>query len=251
MTALHDMTPAEREAWRTIEAMTECLARRDWDGFFSHFHEDFVGWTLVRATPVTLASRRKWVPFMYASVQIIEHEVQPLSVRVYGDESTVTLRAEVRDKTYRHSADAVVTLEVSDSLSPPTMLDMTPVAGERGVYEASYETTHTGVFRFEATAKTADDELGRARFAVRREDGVVEHYRTAQNRALLERLANATGGSYFAIADVSRLPEAVSFSEAGTVERQVLDLWNMPIVFLLLLLLKAGEWLVRLYWGRL
>ena len=174
----------------------------------------------------------------------------------YGDESTVTLRAEVRDKTYRPAGDAVVTLEVSDSLSPPTLLDMTPVPGERGIYEASYETTHTGVFRFEATAKTADDagvaeELGRARFAVRREDGVVEHYRTAQNRALLERLAAATGGSYFAIADVSRLPEAVSFSEAGTVERQVLDLWNMPIVFLLLLLLKAGEWLVRLYWGRL
>jgi hypothetical protein len=105
--------------------------------------------------------------------------------------------------------------------------------------------------RGRATQGAVAEELGRARFAVRREDGVVEHYRTAQNRALLERLAAATGGSYFAIADVSRLPEAVSFSEAGTVERQVLDLWNMPIVFLLLLLLKAGEWLVRLYWGRL
>jgi hypothetical protein len=43
----------------------------------------------------------------------------------------------------------------------------------------------------------------------------------------------------------------VSFSDAGTVERQVLDLWSMPAVFLLLLALKAGEWLLRLYWGRL
>lgn len=85
MGALHDLSPAEREAWRTIESMTEALARRDWEAFFSHFHPDFVGWTLVRATPVTLDSRRKWVPFMYASVQIIEYEVQPLSVRVYGD----------------------------------------------------------------------------------------------------------------------------------------------------------------------
>jgi hypothetical protein len=47
------------------------------------------------------------------------------------------------------------------------------------------------------------------------------------------------------------LPEAVRFSEAGIVERQVLDLWNMPILFLLLLGLKAGEWLLRLVWGRL
>jgi hypothetical protein len=43
----------------------------------------------------------------------------------------------------------------------------------------------------------------------------------------------------------------VSFSDAGSVERTVLDLWNMPIVFLVLLLLKGGEWLLRLYWGLL
>jgi uncharacterized membrane protein len=185
----------------------------------------------------------------------------------YGDESTVTLRAEVRDEKYQPAADAVVTVEVSDGMGPPTTLEMTPVAGKRGLYEATYETTHTGVFRFEAVATTAADsavaagdeaapaaaaeELGRARFAVRREDGVIEHYRVQQNRPLLERLAAATGGRYFAAADVSRLPEAVSFSEAGSVERQVLDLWNIPAVFLLLLALKAGEWLLRLVWGRL
>ena len=55
----------------------------------------------------------------------------------------------------------------------------------------------------------------------------------------------------FTLADVGKLPEAVSFSDAGSVERTVLDLWNMPIIFLALLLLKAGEWLLRLYWGRL
>jgi len=64
-------------------------------------------------------------------------------------------------------------------------------------------------------------------------------------------VAAATGGTYFTLADVSKLPEAVSFSDAGSVERQVLDLWSMPIIFLVLLLLKAGEWLLRLYWGRL
>jgi hypothetical protein len=174
----------------------------------------------------------------------------------YGDESTVLLRAEVRDKSYQPASSAAVTLEVSDGMGPPTTVDMTPVAGERGVYEAAYETTHSGVFRFEAVTTApgeaeTPEELGRARFAVRRDDGVIEHYRVAQNRPLLERLAAATGGTYFAVADVSRLPEAVSFSEAGSVERQVLDLWNIPLAFLLLLFLKGAEWLVRLYWGRL
>jgi uncharacterized membrane protein len=198
-----------------------------------------------------------WRQFLQAAATTAPQPVTLTSDRVfYGDESTVLLRAEVRDKSYQPASSAAVTLEVSDGMGPPTTVDMTPVAGERGVYEAAYETTHTGVFRFEAVATTpgeaeTPEELGRARFAVRRDDGVIEHYRVAQNRPLLERLAAATGGTYFAVGDVSRLPEAVSFSEAGSVERQVLDLWNIPLAFLLLLLLKSAEWLVRLYWGRL
>jgi hypothetical protein len=209
-----------------------------------------------------------WRQLLQAAATTAPQPVTLTSERVfYGDESTVLLRAEVRDKTYQPSTDAAVTLEVSDGMGPATTLEMTPVAGERGLYEAAYDTTHTGVFRFEAVAKAAGDaatdardgapqgavaeELGRARFAIRREDGVIEHYRVQQNRPLLERLAAATGGSYFAVDDVGRLPEAVSFSDAGSVERQVLDLWNIPVAFLLLMLLKAGEWLLRLYWGRL
>jgi uncharacterized membrane protein len=209
-----------------------------------------------------------WRQLLQAAATTAPQPVTLTSERVfYGDESTVLLRAEVRDKTYQPSTDAAVTLEVSDGMGPATTLEMTPVAGERGLYEAAYDTTHTGVFRFEAVAKAAGDaatdardgapqgavaeELGRARFAIRREDGVIEHYRVQQNRPLLERLAAATGGSYFAVDDVGRLPEAVSFSDAGSVERQVLDLWNIPVAFLLLMLLKAGEWLLRRYWGRL
>ncbi|HET8696739.1 MAG TPA: hypothetical protein VFO94_04600 [Gammaproteobacteria bacterium] len=169
----------------------------------------------------------------------------------YGDQSEVTLRAEVRDKLFKPAPDAAVTLSVSDGQGPPREVPMTPVAGEPGVYQAAYETPHAGMFRFEASAQQGDEKLGSAQLAVRRQDGVVEHYHTQQNRPLLERLAAATGGKYFALNDLSKLPEAVSFSEAGTVERQVLDLWNMPIVFLVLLALKSAEWLLRLVWGRL
>jgi uncharacterized membrane protein len=193
-----------------------------------------------------------WRQFLQAAATTAPQPVTLTSERVfYGDETTVTLRAEVRDKVYQPATDAVVNVEVSDGLGPPTTLAMTPVAGERGVYAASFETARPGIFRFDAKATAADEELGHAQLAVRREDGVVEHYHVQQNKPLLERLAAATGGSYFTVADVGRLPEAVSFSEAGTVERQVLDLWNIPLAFLVLLMLKASEWLLRLYWGRL
>ena len=41
------------------------------------------------------------------------------------------------------------------------------------------------------------------------------------------------------------LGKDISYSEAGITVRETRDLWDMPIVFLLLLMLRAGEWLLR------
>ncbi len=169
----------------------------------------------------------------------------------YADETNVRLRAEVKDKKFEPASDAVVTVDAALGFGPPTTIEMRRVPGEPGVYEAVYDAAEPGVYRFEARAERNGEPLGTARFAVRREDGVTEHFRVQQNRALLERIADATGGRYFTLGDLAALPEAVRFSEAGIVERQILDLWNMPIFFLLLLGLKAAEWLLRLFWGRL
>jgi hypothetical protein len=51
--------------------------------------------------------------------------------------------------------------------------------------------------------------------------------------------------------DLADLPEAIRYSRAGRVEQETFDLWNLPAVLLLLLLLKGGEWLLRRAWGRL
>ena len=84
-----------------------------------------------------------------------------------------------------------------------------------------------------------------------RTDGVAEHFETRQNRAVLERIAAMTGGRYWPLASLDGLAAAIPYTKAGVVERQTLDLWNLPIVFLTLLVLKVGEWLLRLRWGRL
>lgn len=169
----------------------------------------------------------------------------------YGDRSTVTLRADVRNTEFEPALDAEVTVRVDRGIGTPASLPMTPVPGQPGRYELSYEAEQPGVYRFEAVAAQDGEELGRSRVAIRRQDGVAEHFQIQQNRPLLERIAAVTGGRYFGLEDAAAIPEAVQFSEAGIVERQILELWNMPIAFLLLLLLKAGEWLLRLRWGRL
>jgi hypothetical protein len=41
----------------------------------------------------------------------------------------------------------------------------------------------------------------------------------------------------------------VRASPAGIVQQELLPLWNAPAMFLLLLALKGGEWLLRRRWS--
>ena len=78
---------------------------------------------------------------------------------------------------------------------------------------------------------------------------MAENFHTAQNRELLEKLATETGGRYWRPSELSRLPNEISYSDAGISVRDIKELWNMPVVFLWLLLLMAAEWLLRRKWG--
>jgi hypothetical protein len=82
-----------------------------------------------------------------------------------------------------------------------------------------------------------------------REDGVAENFHTEQNRTLLEQLASETGGHYWKPSELKNLPRDILYSEAGISVRATKELWNMPIVFMLLLGLPTGEWLLRRKWG--
>jgi hypothetical protein len=169
----------------------------------------------------------------------------------YGDQAAVTLRADVRDSDYQPATLATVDLAIDSPGAERRTVEMQAVPGVPGRYETTVDAEAAGIYRFEAEANLDGEALGRSRVAVRREDGIAEHFKVQQNRALLERLAAATGGQYFALADAGDIPEAVQFSDAGIIERRLLELWNMPILFLLLVFLKAGEWVLRLGWGRL
>lgn len=117
------------------------------------------------------------------------------------------------------------------------------------MYLADWDAPKDGSYIAEITAARPNQNLGRDVITFRREDGVAENFGRAQNRELLEKLAQATGGNYYKPSDARRLGEDISYSEAGISMRETKDLWNMPAVFLAILLLRAAEWLLRRKWG--
>ena len=170
---------------------------------------------------------------------------------VYSDESSVQLEGQVLDESFKPVPGAVLSVTASADSGAVAPATIEPSGRDDGRYRVVVQATMPGLYRVVMTAKLGERTLGEAVTHVRREDGVREQFGAYQHRPMLERIARETGGRYWKLDDLSGLPDAIRYSRAGMVERQTLDLWNMPIVFLLLVLLKGGEWLLRRRWRRL
>ena len=169
--------------------------------------------------------------------------------QILADEDLVKFRVEVRNKAYEPLSSANVEAHVIGPNSLSDTVRLMPVASETGVYTAEWTAPQPGSYIAEVTATAPNESPQRDVVTFRREDGVAEAFRTTQNRELLEKLSKETGGRYFTARDARRLADEISYSESGINTRETLDLWDVPIVLLLALMLRGSEWLLRRRWG--
>ena len=169
--------------------------------------------------------------------------------QLLADEKNVKLQAQVRDRTYLPAGDATVEAHIIGPEGFAETVALQPDPLEQGSFTTDWATPKQGSYLVEVIAKKGSEELGRDVLTFRREDGVAENFRVSQNRELLEKLSSETGGRYYKVEDAKKLGNDISYSEAGITVRETRDLWDMPIVFLLLLMLRSGEWLLRRKWG--
>jgi hypothetical protein len=156
--------------------------------------------------------------------------------QVLADETRVPLRAEVRDKEYRPVPDAHIEARIVGPGGEAAAVEFTPKTGEAGVFTADATAVPVRTYLIDVVA-------------VRREDGTAENFRTEQNRELLERLSEQTGGRYYRPSEASKLAREIEYSEAGIAVREVRDLWSMPALLILALAVRSAEWLLRRRWG--
>jgi uncharacterized membrane protein len=175
--------------------------------------------------------------------------VASMPVQRLMDDGRVRLTAMVRDKEYTPAPDARVVAHMIGPEGASALVDMRPVPNNAGSFQAEWTAEKPGSYVAEVTAGRGAEELGRDVLTFERTDGVAENFHTEQNRELLEKLSSQTGGKYWKADELGRLPSEISYSEAGISVRDTKELWNMPIVFLLLLGLMSGEWLLRRKWG--
>jgi uncharacterized membrane protein len=177
------------------------------------------------------------------------HVAASIPAQMLLDNGAVILTAEVRDQQYNPAPDAKVEAHILGPSGVSALVEMSPVPDNPGQFQAAWSAPKTGAYLTEVTAQRADKELGRDVLTFQRMDGVAENFHTEQNRELLERLSTQTGGQYWKPADLGKLAAGIPFSEAGVTTRETKDLWNLPLIFVVLLLLRFSEWWLRRKWG--
>ena len=183
------------------------------------------------------------------------HVAASVPAQMLLDNGAVTIFADVRDPQYNPAADAKVEAHILGPSGVSALVEMTPVPDGPGQFQAAWSAPKTGAYLTEVTAQHPDaasgtvKELGRDVITFQRMDGIAENFHTEQNRALLERLASQTGGQYWTSANLGKLAGSIPFSEAGVTMRETKDLWDLPLVFLVLILLRFSEWWLRRKWG--
>jgi uncharacterized membrane protein len=171
--------------------------------------------------------------------------------RVFDDQSAIPVEAEILDAQFKPVNDAVVSIDMAAEASANSSWRLVPSGRGDGRYSTTLNAEAPGLYRLQMQATRGKQVIGEATTHLRRNSGVREAFGDYQHQAMLQRIAALTGGRYWQLDDLADLPEAIRYSHAGRIEQETFDLWNVPALFLLLLLLKSGEWLLRRAWGRL
>jgi uncharacterized membrane protein len=157
----------------------------------------------------------------------------------------VEIVAEVADETFLAVNAARVVATVTDPGGAETRVTLPWSVDVDGRYLGSFTPRAEGFHRVVVTAERGDLSLGTDSTIGQATELTAEYFGAEMNRPLLERLARETGGRFYPAAAAGDLAQDMAFTSAGTTLVETLELWDMPAIFLLLVLLTGAEWAWR------
>ncbi len=157
----------------------------------------------------------------------------------------VTLRAEVRDAIHVKMNDAQVVAHIVTPSGARRDVPMEWTVERDGEYRGSFTPDERGVYSIAVGATAAGKPVAADTAYVRSDESTAEYFDAEMRASLLRRIARETGGKFYTPETIKSLAKDVVYTKSGATELQQMDLWDMPVVFLLLVALMGGEWVYR------
>ena len=154
----------------------------------------------------------------------------------------IELVTEVVDSTYLRMNNSQVIAEMTSPSGDFVEIPLDWTTEHDGEYKGHITPTEEGLYRIRVEATNNDNLVGTdmAYFFASASDD--EFFDSAMRAPLLRRIADETSGQFYTVDTVESLPEDIAYTGAGVTIVEELELWDMPILLLLLIVLVGSEW---------
>jgi hypothetical protein len=115
------------------------------------------------------------------------------------------------------------------------------------LFETEFFAAKPGNYRASATVEDAEKRtaLGTKAVGWTHDPLATEFAKLEPNRELMQRIASDTGGKLIALKDIAELPEMLKNIRVPVEVTLATPLWHTPWIFIAILLLLLGEWMLR------
>jgi uncharacterized membrane protein len=160
-----------------------------------------------------------------------------------GDAIGIT--ADVSDDRFAKVNDGHVIAHVTAPDGAVSEVPMSWMVGRDGEYHASVPASGPGLHTVRVTAERNGRTLVANPVYAYADERRDEFFGSQMRAPLLRRIADETGGRFYTTANAASLAEDIAYAGRGATVQEERDLWDMPVLFILLVSLLAGEWVYR------
>ncbi len=160
--------------------------------------------------------------------------------RTYRSGERVSVFAKLQTENFEPLREDMVKATLEDADGQRREIVMRAVPEKPGYYRTEF-TAPEDAGRYRLTI--ADRPASPVDISV--QDSASELIEPAMNEGLLKELAAITGGGFFREENLAMLPASITNRTATLTTQREIELWATPLIFILLVLLVATEWVIR------
>ena len=163
----------------------------------------------------------------------------------YTLKEPVVIEVTAMDKAFALTNKAKVRTIIVDKTGTRKELQLEQVLGTDGLYTTRFIPGEYGEYTVTAMGTLNSEDLGKQQAIFEVKPSYAEFSDAALNVPMLTTLANMSGGKYYPVEEANQLVNQIALVESATSEITDVDIWDLPLIFGLILMLLGLEWFLR------
>ena len=174
-----------------------------------------------------------------------EHIKLDVAKTAYALKEPVVIEVTATDQQFQLTNNAKIRAVVLDETGKRRELKFEQVLGKDGRYTARFIPNRYGEYTVTVTGTLDGENLGEQQTLFEVKTSYAEFSNAELNVALLKTLADGSGGKYYTMEEAPQLVNQIPLVESATSKITDVDIWDMPLIFGLVIVLLGFEWFLR------